>query len=189
MCCFISNVAPEWCDAARNASKLWTDRDPVHRYSGDGTQTMGDLMRNTIVFAAAALLHVTSSQADATMSPAVKAHLCELAKRDAAFTPAEIEAMDRARAECIASLPPRESGPKATTCTAEGARRVFGSFHKQANLQCTTIWKEQAQAGKCPHKTDYLADADERVAKYCAEDPQTPVAEDGANGPGSSTRF
>ena len=71
---------------------------------------MDDLMRNTIVFAAAALLHLTSSQADATMSTAVKAHRCELAKRDAAFTPAEIEAMNRARAECIASLPPPESG-------------------------------------------------------------------------------
>jgi len=73
--------------------------------------------------AAPAHLHVTSSQADATMSPAVKAHLCGLAKRDAAFTPAEIGAMDRARVECIASLAPRGSGPAATTCKAEGASK------------------------------------------------------------------
>lgn len=97
--------------------------------------------------------------------------------------------MDRARVECIASLAPRGSGPAATTCKAEGASRVFASFHKQASLQCATTWREQAQIRKCPHNTDYLADADQRVAKYCAEDPQTPLAEDGADAPGTSSRF
>jgi hypothetical protein len=48
-----------------------------------------------------------SATAEAPMSPAVKAHLCTLAKRDAAIAPAKIEQHEEERAECLASMPPR----------------------------------------------------------------------------------
>lgn len=127
-------------------------------------------MRYIVIIALAAGLQISVIQADAPMSPAVKAHLCTLAKRDAAYSAEDIERMNRERAECLASIPPPESGPVETECTTESAKRVFGTFHKQARTYCKSTQQETRQTKKCPHKTDYLADADERVEKYCTDE-------------------
>jgi hypothetical protein len=104
------------------------------------------------------------------MSSAVKAYLCKLAKRDAAHTPEDIERMKRERAECLASLPPRESGPVETHCTTQGAKRIFGTFHQQARIQCNSSSRARRHTKSCPRKTGYLKDAHERVAKYCTQE-------------------
>ena len=127
-------------------------------------------MRNIVIVILAACLQVSVSHADAPMSPAVKAHLCGLAKRDAAFTQADIEKINKERAECLASIPPPEMENVESTCTSQGAKHIWGGVHRQARVICESTRTGKRQTKKCPGKTDYLEDADERVAKYCTDD-------------------
>ena len=94
--------------------------------------------------------------ADAPMSPTVKAHLCKLAKRDAALSPAEVEAIRQARAECLAAPP--ELSQTVTKCKTS----VYGNV---GNTKCTST---QTHIKNCP--ADYPATAEKRVAMYCTDE-------------------
>ena len=127
-------------------------------------------MRYFAVVLLVAISLTSVALADAPMSPAVKAHLCGLAKRDAAFTQADIEKINKERAECLASIPPPEMENVESTCTSQGAKHIWGGVHRQARVICESTRTGKRQTKKCPGKTDYLEDADERVAKCCTED-------------------
>ena len=103
-------------------------------------------------------LSLTSiSYADAAMSPAVKAHLCKLAKRDAALSPVEVEAIRQARAECLAAPP--ELSQTVTKCKT----RVYGNVGK---TKCTST--QEYIPKNCP--PDYPATAEKRIAEYCTDE-------------------
>ena len=131
-------------------------------------------MRYLTLIAIVASLQIPTSQADAPMSPEVKAYLCELAKRDAAITEADIEKQDQERAACLASNSTDESSPSTrTTCTAQGAKHVFAGIHRQARIVCDSTITESHQGKECPEPTRKLRQrmegAPERVAEYCTD--------------------
>ena len=100
----------------------------------------------------------STTQAAGTMSPAVKAHLCKLAKRDAALTPEEAEVIRRRREECLAAAP-TELGPAVTKCKSTGSGY-------SVNTTCTTT--QPVIPKYCPK--DYAASAEKRMALYCTDE-------------------
>jgi len=130
-------------------------------------------MRYSLLASVTIGLSITVPAANADMSPDVKAHLCELAKRDAAITPEEIEQHEQARSECIASVPPEEPATLTSTCTAQGAKHVFAGIHRQARVICESTITETGQVKECPEPTRKLRkrmeSAPERIAEYCTE--------------------
>ncbi len=117
-------------------------------------------MRYVAIIALAAGLQISTSQADALMSPAVKAHLCGLAKRDAAITPEQIDAHDEMYVACLA-----EPDPEKTTHTdCEYTKRwMTNPFNPTRTLRCTT----RSDGKDCPSQKSKLrrrvASAPERV--------------------------
>ena len=98
------------------------------------------------------------SHAAKQMSPAVKAHLCKLAKRDAALSPEEAAAIRRRREECLAAAP-TELGPAVTKCTST-------KWGYSVNTKCTTT--QPVIPKHCPK--DYAATAEKRIAEYCTDE-------------------
>ena len=128
-------------------------------------------MRYIFILFLAACLPISASQTDAPMSPAVKAHLCKLAKRDATITPEQIDAHKKARAACLADLYPEEPAGVDTGCTPE---RGWGdnTSRPKITIRCSKRYQDTRQDCPAPTYTLHrrLGSAPDRMVKYCTDE-------------------
>lgn len=106
------------------------------------------------------VIPLSAHSAEVPMSPAVKTHLCKLAKRDAALTPTEIEKIRVERAECLAERSAAQSELPIVTKCAHWSGSYYGG------TECKT--EPQVRLPRCPE--DYPATAQRRIEKYCTDE-------------------
>ncbi len=144
---------PQWRRALRAVEGDLRSR------TGRGRGLTEGNMRYIVILSLAAGLQISASEAQAPMSPSVKAQLCKLAKRDAALSPAEVEAIRQARSECLAA--PQELGPIVEKCKSR-----VDTWRKLVLTECTST--QTYKPKNC--SPDYPATADKRMAMYCTEE-------------------